>query len=208
MAPSPSPTSLFESGTSCGVCFDSDASVTNPLVYCDRCNLCVHVECYGAPLTISIPSSEWYCDRCKTETLYGFTEEYHIYCSLCPVLHGAMKMTTDHKMAHLSCAQWIPEVFFRLPDQRDLIDTLSIQTMKYHRKCLYCDSSYGVCTECTEKNCGIFFHVTCGMSNGVFLEYKQSSNGADVIVSYCHTHAKRWIGRKPGKGKSIIRATQ
>ena len=36
-----------------------------------------------------------------------------------------------------------------------------------------------------------------GQRNGIFLEYTQKNNGADVIVSYCKEHGKRW-GKKRG----------
>lgn len=34
----------------CCVCEEGDGSEDNPIVYCDSCNMSVHVLCYGNPL--------------------------------------------------------------------------------------------------------------------------------------------------------------
>jgi hypothetical protein len=202
---SSSPVTYTESSY-CGVCFDGEASdPSNPMVYCDGCDLAVHVECFGSPLNVQIPEDEWFCDRCRWEIHSGMKERgERVSCCLCPVRIGAMKRTTDWRFAHLSCAQWIPEVFFRCPDSSDLIDILSIPKYKHGRECSYCSSSYGVATECSEPGCTIIFHVTCGLSNDVYFEYKKGQgNAADVIIAYCPQHAKRWRGKK---GKAVVKA--
>ena len=46
----------------CAVCWDSESEErSNPIVYCDRCNMAVHQVCYGIA---AIPDNEWYCDYC------------------------------------------------------------------------------------------------------------------------------------------------
>ena len=70
------------------------------MVFCDKCNICVHQACYGI---VSIPSGPWLCRTCAS----NITPK----CELCPSKGGAMKATKSGKIwAHVSCALWIPEV--------------------------------------------------------------------------------------------------
>lgn len=39
----------------------------------------------------------------------------------------------DWRWAHLVCAQWIPEVFFRLPEGREPIDVLMVPNQKWNQ---------------------------------------------------------------------------
>jgi len=41
---------------------DQSADHTNPLIFCERCNACVHVHCYGLS---NIPDGEWICQWCE-----------------------------------------------------------------------------------------------------------------------------------------------
>jgi len=170
----------------------------------------VHPACYGYPL-VSVDTmrmdeddeEEWICDRCK------WNAQDH-KCVLCPVTTGAMKRTTDWKWAHLSCALWIPEVFFRFADGREPIDYLQLLPLKerWNRQCIHCKQEDGLCITCSHAGCKKIFHVTCGMKKNVYLEYKQSSSGADVIVSYCKTHAKNWHSKRHQKSFRIVRTHQ
>lgn len=45
----------------------------------------------------------------------------------------------------------------------------------------------------------ICISISSGVANQVYLEYKPSTNGADVIVSYCKEHGKRWQNKRSGK---------
>jgi len=72
-----------------------------------------------------------------------------------------MKRTTDFQWAHLVCAQWIPEVFFRLPEGREPIDILMTPLRRHTQTCIYCDQSCGVCVECSDSTCHKWFHITC-----------------------------------------------
>jgi len=175
----------------CCVCEEGDGSEDNPIVFCDSCNMSVHKECYGSPLVNKIPDDSWVCERCRWQA------QDHS-CAMCPVRSGAMKRTTDWQWAHLVCAQWIPEVFFRLPEGREPIDILMTPARRHNQTCIYCNQRCGVCVECSDATCHKWFHVTCGQRNGIFLEYQPKESGADVIVSYCREHGKRW-GKKGGR---------
>ena len=165
-------------------------------MYCDVCNCGVHAQCYGYPLSIDIPSAEWICQSCLASASLP-SGCPPIACCLCPSSQpsaGVLKRTTTSEWAHLSCALWIPEVFFRLPDGVEAIDCCQLSSERRGRRCVYCGSEFGACSECSEKqSCGCWYHITCGMRRGVLLEYRQGRGDGDaVIISYCHTHARKW----------------
>lgn len=107
----------------CSVCMDFCATDTNPLVYCDGCDLGVHCGCYGIG---AVPDGEWFCDACslvndlrgalkpmggtRQPASYNPRGELHaalrgaLICCLCPVSGGALKRTTDGRWAHVLCA--------------------------------------------------------------------------------------------------------
>ena len=196
--PIPPSSSEHSSLGECCVCQDASAPEDNPIVYCDLCNCGVHAQCYGHPLSLSIPSSSWICQSCLAPSTPSPPT-----CALCPA-HCAsfcpLKRTTASSWAHLSCALWIPEAFFRLPDGCEAIDLTHMPASRRGRRCMYCGSDEGVCGECSEgEGCGGWYHITCGMRAGILLEYKQGRDG-DVVISYCHRHARKWRTRKAGKG--------
>jgi NuA3 HAT complex component NTO1 len=166
----------------CDVCRFIEAGYDNPIVFCDNCNLPVHKECYGAPLNVEIPDGEWICDRCAQSA-------QNEQCALCPLSTGIMKRTTDWRWVHLSCAQWIPECYFRNPDRMDPIDCLQIPAHRFQSVCMHCQVQQGATTQCSQPGCSNFFHITCGMKENIYLSYQQSKKGADVIVALCSIHS-------------------
>lgn len=88
----------------CDVCCSADATSSDPIVYCDGCDVAVHADCYGNPLHHGIPEGDWFCAQCQSRSSESRS------CCLCPRSGGAMKMTTDGNWAHISCAVFVPEV--------------------------------------------------------------------------------------------------
>jgi len=184
-----------------GVSVEGESFDDTVTVFCGKCNIAVHSACYGNPLVNGIPEGDWICERCQWNASDSF-------CVLCPVKFGAMKRTTDFKWAHLSCALWIPEVFFRYAEGREPIDYFQLYplTKRWNRVCYHCGKTDGICLECSEPKCNKTFHVTCGMKNKIYLEYKQNNKGADVVVSYCTKHAKYWRSKR-AKRSVIVAAS-
>ena len=52
----------------CLVCNDGDYGDDNLIVFCSRCNICVHQKCYGFS---KVPEGDWYCDSCIHFGPYG-----------------------------------------------------------------------------------------------------------------------------------------
>jgi hypothetical protein len=46
----------------CDICLLPDADDANEMVFCERCNCCVHQNCYGIP---TVPSGTWLCKPCS-----------------------------------------------------------------------------------------------------------------------------------------------
>lgn len=69
----------------CLVCNDGDYEDNDLIVYCSKCQMTVHQNCYGIT---NIPEEDWLCDPCK-----AFEDERskEIECILCPIKGGAMK---------------------------------------------------------------------------------------------------------------------
>lgn len=53
-----------EDGVMCDVCQSTDGDPSNPIVFCDGCDLMVHASCYGNPLVKAIPEGDWFCWQC------------------------------------------------------------------------------------------------------------------------------------------------
>uniref|UniRef100_A0A4W5MEJ5 Protein Jade-1 n=1 Tax=Hucho hucho TaxID=62062 RepID=A0A4W5MEJ5_9TELE len=90
----------------CDVCRSPDSEDNNEMVFCDKCNICVHQVCYGI---LKVPKGSWLCHTCAL----GISPK----CQVCPKKGGAMKPTcSGTKWVHVSCALWIPEVTTLNPD--------------------------------------------------------------------------------------------
>lgn len=167
----------------CDVCKLIDATDDNPVVICERCEVPVHAQCYGSPLSINIPDDDWICDRC----LDGESDQQ---CALCPLTTGAMKRTSDYKWAHILCSYYIPECFYRLPDALDCVDYLQVPKVRFERKCAMCTAQGGAVFTCSQPGCKTSFHITCGMKAGIYLNYVQSKKG-DVVHGLCVDHTEK-----------------
>lgn len=53
-------TDRYETRKVCMVCFDGSTDEKNLIVYCDGCNMSVHMDCYG----IQDAEADFCCDRC------------------------------------------------------------------------------------------------------------------------------------------------
>ncbi|KAG9339797.1 hypothetical protein JZ751_022463 [Albula glossodonta] len=90
----------YDEDVVCDVCRSPEGEDGNEMVFCDKCNICVHQACYGI---LKVPLGNWLCRTCAL----GVQPK----CLLCPKRGGALKPTrSGTKWVHVSCALWIPEV--------------------------------------------------------------------------------------------------
>ncbi|GAV60672.1 PHD domain-containing protein/zf-HC5HC2H_2 domain-containing protein [Cephalotus follicularis] len=184
-----------DDGIVCAVCRSTDADPIDPIVFCDGCDLMAHVTCYGDPLTKGIPDGDWFCKQCSfspsnqddPNTNFSFS------CCLCPAKGGAMKPTNDGKWAHIVCALLVPEVFFGDPEGREEIDCCSVPKWRWEMECYVCKSGNTGCViDCSEPNCGLAFHVTCGLSEDLCIEYREGKRKGAVVAGFCKDHTELW----------------
>nr|XP_020153418.2 protein Jade-1 [Aegilops tauschii subsp. strangulata] len=201
-----------DDGILCAVCRSTDGDPSDPIVFCDGCDLMVHATCYGNPLAQSIPDGDWFCSLCSGKPPAAAVgkkgKPARPPCRLCPARGGAMKRTTDGAWAHIACALLVPEVFFRDPDGREGIDCSLVPGRRFTRRCYVCESSRGCALECSQPKCDLGFHVSCGLNGGLCIEYREEKGGG-VVAGFCREHTKLWEKQQlTGKYKIVSRGQQ
>ncbi|CAL1373289.1 unnamed protein product [Linum trigynum] len=199
-----------EDGILCAVCGSTDGDPLDPIVFCDGCDLMVHTTCYGAPLINGVPEGDWFCAECSVSD--GTKKKAPLSCCLCPKQGGGLKPTKkDGVWAHILCALLIPEVFFEDPDGREGIDCSKVPKRRWREKCSVCKSRQGCAMECSEMNCPLAFHVTCGLKEELCIEYRDggSKSKEAIVAGFCRTHTKLWEKQQgTGKYKIVARGEQ
>nr|KAF6492292.1 jade family PHD finger 3 [Molossus molossus] len=171
----------YDEDVICDVCRSPDSEEGNDMVFCDKCNICVHQACYGI---LKVPKGSWLCRSC----VLGI----HPQCVLCPKKGGAMKTTkTGTKWAHVSCALWIPEVSIGCPERMEPVTKIShIPPSRWALVCYLCKVKTGACIQCSVKSCITAFHVTCAFEHS--LEMKTILDEGDEVKfkSFCLKHSQ------------------
>ncbi|CAK7351781.1 unnamed protein product [Dovyalis caffra] len=201
-----------DDGILCAICQSTDGDPTDPIVFCDGCDLMVHTTCYGNPLIKGVPNGDWFCIQClASKSDRSESKQSSLSCCLCPTKGGALKPTTakggDGSWAHVVCALLIPEVFFEDPDGREGIDCSKVPKRRREGKCYVCKSRKGCVIECSEPKCPLAFHVTCGLNEDLCIEYKVGKKKKETIVAgFCKTHTELWDKQQQsGKFKIVAR---
>ncbi|XP_038254060.1 protein Jade-1 isoform X6 [Dermochelys coriacea] len=124
----------YDEDVVCDVCQSPDGEDGNEMVFCDKCNICVHQACYGI---LKVPEGSWLCRTCAL----GVQPK----CLLCPKKGGAMKPTrSGTKWVHVSCALWIPEVSIGSPEKMEPITKVShIPSSRWALVCSLCNEKIG-----------------------------------------------------------------
>lgn len=182
-----------DDGIECAVCQSTDGDPSDPIVFCDGCDLMVHANCYGNPLVKGVPEGDWFCNQCLGPHSSQTKKNPKAFsCCLCPNTGGAMKPTVDGRWAHLVCAFLVPEVFFKDPEGRDGVDCSKVPSRRWKQKCYVCKISNGCAIDCSEPKCSLSFHVTCGLREDLCIEYRQGGNRAGVVAGFCKNHTQLW----------------
>ncbi|XP_073497695.1 protein Jade-1 isoform X1 [Phyllobates terribilis] len=184
----------YDEDVVCDVCQSPDGEDGNEMVFCDKCNICVHQACYGI---LKVPEGSWLCRTCAL----GVQPK----CLLCPKKGGAMKPTrSGTKWVHVSCALWIPEVSIGSPEKMEPITKVShIPSSRWALLCNLCNDKFGACIQCSVKNCRIAFHVTCAFDRGLEMKTILTEEDEVKFKSYCPKHS----GSKKTEDGQIIEST-
>ncbi|KAF7153653.1 hypothetical protein RHSIM_Rhsim01G0172300 [Rhododendron simsii] len=197
----------------CAVCRWVEDWEYNKIIICNRCQMAVHQECYGANNVLDFTS--WVCRACETP-------DVDRECCLCPVkgiptismfisayAGGALKPTdVDTLWVHVTCAWFRPEIAFlngvtmepavgllKIPSHtfvKCLVVNVSILIVNHLlelQTCVICKQSHGSCTECYK--CATSFHTMCASRAGYQMELHCSEkNGKQITkwISYCAVH--------------------
>ncbi|KAL3688551.1 hypothetical protein R1sor_014860 [Riccia sorocarpa] len=168
----------------CAVCRWVEDYDYNKMIVCNRCQVCVHEECYGVR-TSEITLGTWVCRACEVP-------EMERQCCLCPVKGGALKPTTvDGYWVHVICAWFIREMTFKNATRMEPADGLTnVPLARFRETCTLCKQVHGACIHC--QKCRTAYHTTCAAKAGYYMEIQSVSNkNGDPMtrmVSYCATH--------------------
>ncbi|KAK9910191.1 hypothetical protein M0R45_034162 [Rubus argutus] len=153
----------------------------NKMIICNRCQIAVHQECYGAKGVQDFTS--WVCRACETPDVIR-------ECCLCPVKGGALKPTdVDTLWVHVSCAWFRPEVGFLNPEKMEPASGILRIPPTFLKRCVICMQTHGSCTTCCK--CATHFHATCASRAGYSMElHCLEKKGKQVTTKliYCAVH--------------------
>ncbi|RXN28499.1 Jade-2 [Labeo rohita] len=181
----------YDEDVVCDVCRSPEGEDGNEMVFCDKCNVCVHQACYGI---LKVPQGNWLCRTCAL----GVQPK----CLLCPRRGGALKPTrSGTKWVHVSCALWIPEVSIGCPEKMEPITKVShIPASRWALSCSLCREHTGTCIQCSMPSCIVAFHVTCAFDHGLEMRTTLAENDEVRFKSYCLEHSS--ISRSNAGGNS------
>jgi len=169
---------------------DGFSAPPNVILFCDRCDVPVHQECYNID---EIPQHEWLCWPCREHeddlTSQGKTREEirpaslslehrsqlpggskDAACALCPIKGGAFRKTVDGKQwVHQACAAWHPEVGLRKSNACAVVTNLDkIPEERLNNRCSICDQTRGAVINCPKLGCSNKYHVVCAKRCGLY----------------------------------------
>lgn len=174
----------------CDICH-CDCEPDDDMVFCDGCNVCVHMSCYGL---LELPPNEWLCMKCQ---LHSGRDPL---CILCPTKGGALKSVAgSNQWAHVVCALWIPECRFLDVERREGISCINeIKDERLTAKCAICDTRQGACIKCIVDTCKIWFHATCASRSGWEMVIEQNDPNDEQVnmISLCPIHRRGKTSRK------------
>ncbi|KAL3517292.1 hypothetical protein ACH5RR_024194 [Cinchona calisaya] len=167
----------------CAICRWVEDWEYNKIIICNRCQIAVHQECYGARNLQDFAS--WVCRACESP---GIERQ----CCLCPVKGGALKPTDIETLwIHVTCAWFRPEVaFLNVEKMEPAVGLLRIPSSSFLKACVICKQIHGSCVQCCK--CNTYFHAMCALRAGYLMELHCSEkNGAQVTkwISYCASHS-------------------
>lgn len=185
-ASSPSSQKVSAEDDVCAVCLDGRSPHSNQIIYCDRCDVPVHVGCYIDE--DKLPQTElWFCDTCEANK-----DPSTLACVFCPRRGGAYKKTSEPGVwAHVQCANWITDVGYKRR-----LKCYDLDVMDQKRFKLVCEPcgrvGQGACIQCAYKLCRVAGHVPCVLDpNSGFTHtiIGNKAGAADWLV-FCPKHAK------------------
>ncbi|CAK5060294.1 unnamed protein product [Aphanomyces euteiches] len=163
----------------CVVCSDEVSTETDPILYCDGCDIAVHQHCYGVPV---IPDEDWFCDACRDKSKPNS-------CVLCPIRKGALKKTSCNQWVHIQCFLWIPELVVKVNGASIQLGSLeTLDAERFTLKCEVCGTAQGCgIVQCAVRSCFRAFHVSCAATAKYKLIEREGVECTQFVI-YCPAH--------------------
>ncbi|KAG6575299.1 Histone-lysine N-methyltransferase ATX3, partial [Cucurbita argyrosperma subsp. sororia] len=166
----------------CAICRWVEDWEENKIIICNRCQVAVHQECYGAKDYNDFTS--WVCRACETP-------DANRECCLCPVKGGALKPTDAEGLwVHVTCAWFRPEVVFLNHEKMEpAVGIFRIPLNSFLKRCVICKQSHGSCAQCCK--CATYFHTMCASRAGYSMELQCSEEKGRQVTRkliYCAFH--------------------
>ena len=153
----------------------SPGALISKLLVCRRCKVCVHKHCYNDNIDPG-KCDDWTCDKCQ-ET--GASQ----HCVVCAGSEGALRKTTNGKLAHLVCARLVPEAVIN-PDY--LIDISQVPRKRTVAECVICGESGAPVVHChATRECQVKFHVGCALKDNVDIVIGSEPGSVVMRCSFC-----------------------
>ncbi|KAJ4765750.1 Histone-lysine N-methyltransferase [Rhynchospora pubera] len=168
----------------CAICRWIEDWDYNKIIICNRCQVAVHQECYGATDVNDLTS--WVCRACEDPKLKR-------NCCLCPIKGGALKRTdVGDFWVHVTCTWFQPKMTFPNPNTMEpAVGILSVPLDSFKKMCVICEQVHGACTKCCE--CNVSYHAMCASRAGYRMElHTYVSHGKQIsrFDSYCPNHGR------------------
>jgi len=140
---------------------------------------------------VEIPQTPWLCRRCESMEA--------VQCELCPLRTGPFKRTTNGQWVHVLCALWTPQLSFGNEELLEPVSGLSrVPASHRNKRCSLCKETMGVCVVCSQKGCGVHFHIMCARASGLFVEARPGpGKGKLTLTSYCKFHSLHHLEHYP-----------
>ncbi|KAF8412117.1 hypothetical protein HHK36_000073 [Tetracentron sinense] len=185
----------------CAICRWVEDWDYNKIIICNRCQIAVHQECYGARNVRDFTS--WVCRACETPDVErecclcpvkGMFSRFSVISTVilwCLVRGGALKPTDVQTLwVHVTCAWFQPEVSFSSDEKMEpAVGILRIPSSSFVKICVICKQIHGSCTQCCK--CSTYYHAMCASRAGYRMElHCLEKNGRQItkMVSYCAIH--------------------
>ena len=172
------PTADPDSDIYCDICLDGVSTEEDPIVLCSKCDLAVHMTCFGL---LDLPEGDWFCEKCVN------ARNTLVLCSICGKGDGALKRGSTRPIgvsgwSHVYCADHLPGSSYSSPSTKSDVDLSKVDVRRCALRCQICEEKAGACLQCTYRNCLSAFHPSCWKAE--FL----TPNDPDESTFTCYKH--------------------
>eukprot|EP00884_Botryococcus_braunii_P021772 jgi/Botrbrau1/8279/Bobra.0251s0008.1 len=193
----------------CAVCGEGHSVEPNVIVFCERCEVGVHQDCYGIAL---VPEGDWLCWPClkyeEEQQAAGVPKDeirpprwrrvkineggaLSTTCLLCPVKRGAFRQAVNSRTwVHQVCAMWHPETRVQASGACAVVEGITdVKRERWELPCAVCRRKQGAVVRCSSPRCSNAFHPLCGRNNGRYYLAVREAGPRLVYQAYCPIHA-------------------